>query len=406
MASTSEADRKAHDRKGEDVKASKTKRGFLLLTRHSDEEITDYLQRNAEDGWSLRCVKGNRFLFERRPYDGRRVCAYTFLSRDPDSPTETQLRCELPILRKQGWDTICIGGSENIADTKRHAFLREEHPETNPNAPIPKADSSVAERSRGRGFRKALGNLVLCLVYVSCLAFVLSSDLLRVVSNDLYFVFTLLLTLALAGCTVLSVMAFVSRIRVLVRKDDGAEIANGGYRFLDHAARATAFMLALMVAFLVFDTVWGNRSSVGTRTQIGGENVVLYSDEVPITLEDLGADASGAYRSTRHTESSGFLASYEYSYDQSLGNESGGLSFIAYTVYDVPNALLRRMVTHQTMSYDGRIDTAMAQNLGVDMVFVSRSGKQALVSKGSRTVAIRSGFELTPEALELFSSLL
>ena len=394
----------------------KTKTGFLLLTRHSDEEITDYLQRNAEDGWWLRRVKGNRFFFERRPYAGKRICAYTFLSRDPDSPTEVQLRHELPILRKQGWDMICIGGPENIADTKRHAFLYEEHPcsqhgngtssEAFQEVQIPKADSSVSSKSRGRGFRKALSNLVLCLLYVSCLAFVLGNDLLRVISNNLYLAFTFVLAIALAGCLALSVLAFVSRCKVLAKKDDSGEIANKGYRFLDHAARATAAMLAFMVAFLVFDSIWGNTSSVGTRTQIGNEKVVLYNDQVPVTLEDLGADTTGAYRSTRHVSSRGVLAMYDYCYDQNLGNESGTLSFISYTSFDVPNAFLRRIVTHQSMSYDGRIDVDMAQRLGVDMVFISRSGRQAIVSKGTKTIAIRSGFDLGSNEIEQFAALL
>ncbi len=393
----------------------KTKTGFLLLTRHSDEEITDYLQRNAEDGWWLCRVKGNRFVFERKPYAGKRICAYTFLSRDPDSPTEVQLRHELPLLRKQGWDMICIGGPENIADTKRHVFLYEENPKMQSEAesgmasqavPIPKADSSVSTKSRGRGFRKALSNMVLCLLYVSCLAFVLGNDLLRVISNNLYLAFACLLALALAGCLVLSVLAFVSRCKVLAKKDDSGEISNKGYRFLDHAARATAAMLVFMVAFLVFDSIWGNNSSVGTRTQIGNEKVVLYSDEVPVTLEVLGSDTTGTYRSTRHVSSSGSLASYDYCFDQSLGNESGELSFISYTCFDVPNALLRRIVTHQIMSYDGRIDGAMAHEFEVDMVFISRSGKQAIVSKGTKTIAIRSGFDLGSSELAWFAALL
>ena len=393
----------------------KTKTGFLLLTRHSDEEITDYLQRNAEDGWWLRRAKGNRFVFERRSYAGKRICAYTFLSRDPDSPTEVQLRHELPILRKQGWDTICIGGPENIADTKRHAFLYEEHPEvqseaksgtTSQGAQIPRADPSVSSKSRGRGFRKALSNLVLCLLYVSCLAFVLGNDLLRVISNNLYLAFTCLLALALAGCLVLSVLAFVSRCKVIAKKDDSGEIANKGYRFLDHAARATAAMLVFMVAFLVFDSILGNTSSVGTRTQIGNEKVVLFNDQVPVTLEDLGADTTGAYRSTRHVSSSGALATYDYCYDQNLGNESGTLSFVSYTAFDVPSAFLRSIVTHQSMSYDGRIDSTMARELDVDMVFVSRSGKQALVTKGTKTIAIRSGFDLGSNEIAQFAALL
>lgn len=397
----------------------KTKTGFLLLTRHSDEEITDYLQRNAEDGWWLRRAKGNRFVYERRPYAGKRICAYTFLSRDPDSPTEVQLRHELPILRKQGWDTICMGGPENIADTKRHAFLYEEHPcsqhgngtcgtttHASQCTQIPKADPSVSSKSRGRGFRKALSNLVLCLLYVSCLAFVLGNDLLRVISNNLYLTFTCLLALALAGCLVLSVLAFVSRCKVIAKKDDSGEIANKGYRFLDHAARATAAMLVFMVAFLVFDSIWGNTSSVGTRTQIGNEKVVLYNDQVPVTLEDLGADTTGAYRSTRHVSSSGALATYDYCYDQNLGNESGTLSFVSYTAFDVPSAFLRRIVTHQSMPYDGRIDSAMAQELDIDMVFVSRSGKQALVTKGTKTIAIRSGFDLGSNEIAQFAALL
>lgn len=234
----------------------------------------------------------------------------------------------------------------------------------------------------------------------------LGNDLLRVISNNLYLAFTCLLALALAGCLVLSVLAFVSRCKVIAKKDDSGEIANKGYRFLDHAACATAAMLVFMVAFLVFDSIWGNISSVGTRTQIGNEKVILYNDQVPVTLEDLGADTTGAYRSTRHVSSSGALATYDYCYDQNLGNESGTLSFVSYTAFDVPCAFLRRIVTHQSMSYDGRIDSTMAQGLDVDMVFVSRSGKQALVTKGTKTIAIRSGFDLGSNEIAQFAALL
>ena len=42
---------------------------FILLTRHTDEELTHFLQREAENGWWLIKNNGNRFTFVEKKYE-------------------------------------------------------------------------------------------------------------------------------------------------------------------------------------------------------------------------------------------------------------------------------------------------------------------------------------------------
>ena len=159
----------------------KRKVGFILLKCHDDRELTNYLQRNAEAGWWLSCVKGNRFFFIRRPYEGRRIISYTFSSKEPETATEIQLSRYLPELRRRGWDTVCLGGPENLVDNRRHAFLYEEKR----GAEIPECldiENSYANRLKSR---KVISNLLLCILLEIFLIAALNFDLMRIVCFSL-----------------------------------------------------------------------------------------------------------------------------------------------------------------------------------------------------------------------------
>ena len=96
----------------------KKRNRFILLTRHTDQELTHFLQKEAEKGWWLEKNSGNRFTFVEKNCEGKKICAYTFFSRGPESSTEVQLGRELPYLRKKAgtryasprWRTFLIPG--------------------------------------------------------------------------------------------------------------------------------------------------------------------------------------------------------------------------------------------------------------------------------------------------------
>ena len=142
-----------------DMEVKKRNR-FILLTRHTDQELTHFLQKEAEKGWWLEKNSGNRFTFVEKNCEGKKICAYTFFSRGPESSTEVQLGRELPYLRKKGWDQICVSKVENIFDSRRHAFLYMEKP----TSFFPITEEDEIRKAEKRGWRKALSNLLLSLI--------------------------------------------------------------------------------------------------------------------------------------------------------------------------------------------------------------------------------------------------
>jgi len=358
---------------------------FMLLTRHTDEELTEFLQKQAEAGWWLEANKGNRFTFVKRPYVGHRVCAYTFPSREPEIPTENQLRQELVLLRKQGWDMICISGPETLTDSRRHAFLAEEVL----GSPLPKADAKEREKAAKRGKQKALANLALCLLYIAALSVVLLNDLARLVSNNGYLCFSI----AFAGLLIASLALTLHSLR-------------GKAGWLDVSTRLIFFMLVFAAVFLMVDGLWGDNGRTGVRTQIGETTVVLYHDAVPVALEDVGADVSGIWRSTRNVSSHSFLASYRHCFDESLGTRDERLSFISYTCFSVANPWMLKVVSRQNCGDNLTEDASFATRLGLDKICLSASHKNVLIQKGDTFVSIQSGFPLEERQIGVFLSAL
>lgn len=51
----------------------KKRNRFILLTRHTDQELTHFLQKEAEKGWWLEKNNGNRFTFVEKNCEGKKI---------------------------------------------------------------------------------------------------------------------------------------------------------------------------------------------------------------------------------------------------------------------------------------------------------------------------------------------
>lgn len=363
----------------------KEKKAFLLLTRHTDSEITDFLQKKAESGWMLSSMKGNIFRFKRESYKGKRVCAYSYLSRTPEVQTELQLRQELPHLRKIGWDMICISGAENIADTRRHAFLYEEkkadeRPETEPD---------VERKAERRGRRKVFSNLLLSLLYLAFISILFSFDIIRITSSTLYLISSFVFSILLLFCIFLSIRTLIALVEK--RKNKEKYIREGKYRYLDYSTLAIFLTLLLFVAFLAFDYLYGDLSRGGEKTMIGNTRVVLYSDDIPITMYSLGFDVSGEHETRKKEESSSGIASYLYSYEQYLGDGAKTTDYLSYTIYKSKSVLLRRVAKKELVNSNLHSIDENAEILTVDSYQQSKNGLEIMIEKDNAILYIRSG---------------
>lgn len=369
------------------------KSSFLLLTCHTDEEITDFLQKKAENGWWLASMRGNRFRFERREHDGRRLCSFSFQASSAETPTEVQLRQELPLLRREGWDMIAISGPEDIADTRRHAFLYEEHPA----ASVPKAEGHGNERARKKGRRKSVSNLIVSILYLAFISALFSLDAMRITSSDAYMVAFALFLILLCCSLALSIRAVISIIEDV--KDHGRYIRKGLYRFIDHSTRMVFLSLIALVCFLAIDSLYGQSGRNGEKAEIGGEDVVLYSDDIPVTLASLGLDASGEARTAIFRESSSFMADYRYSYEQYLGEGASGDSYLSCTYYMSSSAFLRKLAERQLRNSQLTYEEGLSAYIGAE-VLASASMRDFLIRDGDAVIYIRSGKALESRQLE------
>ncbi len=371
---------------------------FYQVTRHSDEEITAFLQTKAEQGLSLKKVSGNNFLFEKKPYDGRQVCALTLYAHGHDTSTELQVREELVFLRKQGWDSVCVGKQETLNDSRRHVYLIEEIK----GSEIPKADNRSETRALIRGKFKTISNLLMTLLFVSVAVFMLRGSLINIVSSNAYIVFTCFMLLFLAFLTVLCTGAFLQKFFKLFKKE-----------LLDVSTLLVFVFLILFAAFLFFDDLLTDKG-VSERIKIGASSYRLYSDEIPVSLEDLGADTSGSYRTSRKTESSSFLASYLYCFDESFGilegesvydeSTSEDVSFVRYQLFVSENEALRNIVVNQLLKGTAKYSKSLCNASECDYAF--ETSDSFLLGKGNAVIFVKCGFELTEAGLKKLGQLL
>ncbi len=348
---------------------------FMLLTRHSDEEITDFLNREGDKGYILSKNRGNFFYFK-KANKKRRMAAYSFLSRSPETSTEIELRKELPYLRKKGWDMIDIGGPEDIADSRRHAFLVEEREASE----IPCAEDLAKEKAAKRRRGKIVSNLLLSLIYLVFLSFLLFTDLPRISSSNLYSFFGIAIFLLFIASFVLSVLALIYNIKY-------RKTFNRHYRYLDRSTLLTSITLFLILIFLVFDFFWGTGSH-GIKTEINGRAYTLYNDDIPITLKDLGR-GDGEYKNSKHSESRSIFSMYSYSYEQYLGPGASKEDFISYTQYSSSSELLRSIAKRELMGKPGLRDEALSEALSLNVV-KSKNKLEVLIEGSDRILFIKA----------------
>ncbi len=350
------------------------KTSFLLLTRHTDDEITDFLQRNAENGWRFVSSRGNSFRFIRKDYDGRRLASFSFVATDPGIPTENQLRQELPRLRKQGWDVISLTGPEDIADTKRHAFLYEEHPSDS----VPSSDEDD-HRVRRKALRKMISNLLVSVFYALFLAYLFFEEGMRITSSAGYLFASSAFALLFALSLFLSIRALLSTGERKRRYQE--YIRRQRYRDIDRSTLLITVTLLALIILLLADSLYG-KPDRGEQVMIGGYETAIYSQDIPVTLADLGIEAIGEYRTTIHQEQKSFIASYGNSYEQYLGEGADPASYLGYAVYESDSRLLLSMAE----------DQFRRQSTG--------KGWEAIIPGQSYVLRIRSGFALDENQIE------
>jgi hypothetical protein len=371
---------------------------FLLLTKHTDAEITDFLQKQAESGWWLEKNNGNRFTFVQKPYEGKRICSYTYFTHGEEPSTEMQLREALPILRRAGWNMICISGPENIADTRRHAFLYDEHPSKEHPIPYPLTDEDQNAFALSRKKRKVFSNLFTCFLYAVGFAVLLRHNLMEIVCNPFYLAASIIFGVSIAFCLIYSINAFISFQRA--KKDGEGEIRSGRYRAIDIATKGTSLFLVFLFVFLIGDFLYGRQGSQGKKTLINGTYVRLYADEIPVALENLGVSTDYTYRTSRFLQSRSPFASYASVFDESFGSGNGYVKFIGYTVFQTQNDQLRQWVERELFPQKGTENqvTDIAGAKGLRLQY-GQDKKMLLVAYEDCVMVIKAGFPLTQQQI-------
>lgn len=355
---------------------------FYQVTKHTDNEITLFLQKNREEGLALKKVTGNTFIFEKKPYDGRKVCALTLYRKGHDVSTELQVREELVYLRSKGWDTLAIGKPETLSDSRRHVYLIEEIV----GSEIPKQDEKNEKKAERRGRRKALSNLVLSILLLFVTYFLFSHSIVKVVSSNFYIFSAVILTLFLLFSFILNLLSFFERVLMLTKKS-----------YLDISTRVTFFFLLALFSFLLIDSFLGEAKS-SERVKIGSSTYKLYSDDIPLSLEDLGGNTKGKYRTTIKRENKSFLAEYNTYFDESFGLEEGetiydnarveDISYVSYSIFSSPYNWLRKRAEKELYSQD------------------SKANNETILNKGDSFIVVKSGFPLKEDAIKKISNLL
>lgn len=139
---------------------------------------------------------------------------------------------------------------------------------------------------------------------------------------------------------------------------------------------------------------------------INGTSVVLYRDEVPISLETIGIDAKGAYRIQKMEERKSPFAEYIHVYDQSFGGEETGLEYLSYSIFYSPYPFIRNIVEDELFGESAVSDNGLSSKFGVESVAISTvSGK--LFIKGKDSLLTLSSLKvLNEKKLMLITSLL
>ena len=221
------------------------KREFLLIKQHTDQEITYFLQRQADNGWWLSASKGNWFVFDKKRVPNSRVMCLSVKAPDLGGGAEETIRKEYEEYRKKGWDVFVKGELENLRDSQRHVFLYS----TDKNAKIIPSDEKKMKLVWLSGFIRAMANWAISMIYLSFILF-----LLTIYGKGLLFWYGVVIALCTALLFFTSAVSFF--ISLAMKKNPKKYMENGGYRLLDYGTRLATLVLILMAILLVLDSAF------------------------------------------------------------------------------------------------------------------------------------------------------
>lgn len=378
---------------------SKLVKKFFMIKYHTDSQLSDFLQENAQNNLAFVKTQGNYFYFEKHSYDGRRICARTLYRTGDEFSTEMQVREELARIRKTGWDCLAIGKQETLKDTKRHVYLIEEIKD----AELPPIDDRSEKRAEIREKFKSISNLALCALYVATVAILFSNSLVKVVTNNLYIVFSAIFTLLLTACSVLCLWSFLNAF--FIRKEN---------RITDVATKLLSVCLIMFALFLFADSMLEDKGE-SERIKIGATSYKVYSDKIDVNLDTLGFDTSAPYRTTRHTESESFIAKYSYNFDESFGVKEGEniydtstkqeVCFISYSIFTSANKKLLNVIASQNVPSGAIRNTDLEKATGAEQVYTANNNA-LVVFKNNSVLTVKSGITLNSAKLAKLVSLL
>ena len=219
------------------------KRIFFLVTRHTDAEIADFLSSWADKGWWLKQVKGNWFLFQKQTVESCEICSILVESSSFAVSAEELADEMSEKLAKEGWIRFGISAMEHVIDSRRHLLLY-----TTKESPVfPVLDERSQKKAARRGFRTALDNALVCVLYIVVLILFLADGKLHGFLDMALTAVSLPLSLAGLGFA----GGYLFRIP-LAKKDPGRFLRTHSYRLLDRAVLATFLFLAVLAFDLLF----------------------------------------------------------------------------------------------------------------------------------------------------------
>lgn len=228
-----------------------TRNDFMLLAVHTDRELTNWLQRHAEDGWWLTENRGNTFIFKKRPYAGKRICSYTVSSSVLGVSAEDEFYDELDDLRKKGWNLLVMGMPESFTDKRRHAFLVETPREDIPHPEIPLSAPEGQKALQRAALKKAVSTLVLCLLYAVLLLYFIVFRPALLLNGIPGTVFLALTAIVFMPCVYFSARA--ASLYANAVRDPGIDSSAGDFQCLDRAVILSSVMLLILAVYLVID---------------------------------------------------------------------------------------------------------------------------------------------------------
>lgn len=131
--------------------------------------------------------------------------------------------------------------------------------------------------------------------------------------------------------------------------------------------------------------------------------MTLYSDEIPVGLDELEMDTSGAFRSSRFQSSGSLISSYGYGSDESIDDEAELVSYVGYHLFSSKWGWLRDIAARMLFQFSGNADTDAAAALKMDSMLISPDEKSILLESGNDVLVIKAGVRLSVNQIDLIS---